>query len=202
MPNAQVTEAMLEAWAVAPSNIVILDTLEIRHPSFVTPIRVVRNFEDLATWVRLDGPNVQPVLDAMDPEDREMVGLVARLEDTAPANAGEYVPFIALAFDVVLPKVDSVPLPETTLTMDNVSREISDALELASQSQYQTEVTYRPYHSNNVAYPQMDPPLTMILSNVKGNTMRVTGRAHVMDIGNRSYPGETYNVETFPGLAR
>ena len=34
MPDAALSEALREAYASAPSNVVILHTLEIRHPDF------------------------------------------------------------------------------------------------------------------------------------------------------------------------
>ncbi len=202
MPNQALSAAIQEAYAAAPSDVVILHTLEIRHPTFTQPIRVVRNFADEESWVALGGAEVQAVLDAMDPEDRDLVGLVARLEADAPEDAGQMVPFIALAFELDLPPVDTVPVPEITVTMDNVGREITDALDEAAVSQDKIEVTYRPYLSTDIEGPQMDPPITMVMSEVEANPLHVTGRARMLDIGNKAFPAKFYTAKDFPGLAR
>lgn len=202
MPDPLLSQAIQEAYAAAPADVVILDTLELRHPTFTDPIRVVRNFADTDTWLQLGGSEVQAVLDAMDAEDREMVGLVARLEAGAPLNAGQMVAFVALAFDLQRPNVDTGPVPEITVVMDNVGREITDALDAAAISQDKIEVTYRPYLSTDIDGPQMDPPITLVLTEVEADPLRVTGRARMLDIGNKAFPGLTYTAKKFPGLAR
>ncbi len=202
MPNPALSAAIQEAYASAPSDVVILHTLEIRHPSFTDPIRVVRNFADQETWTGMGGAEAEAVLDALSPEDREMIGLVARLEADAPLNAGEMVGFVALAFDLDLPPVDTIPAPEITVTMDNVGREITDALDEAATSQDRIEVTYRPYLSTDIEGPQMDPPITMILTEVEATPLTVTARARMLDIGNKAFPSIFYRTTEFPGLAR
>ncbi len=201
MPDPSLSAAIREAYAVAPSDVVILHTLEIRHPTFTQPIRIVRNFADEVTWAA-HGDQAQAVLDAMPANERVMVGLVARLEAGAPEDAGQMVPFIALAFDLDLPPVDTVPVPEITVTMDNVGREITDALDEAAVSQDKTTVTYRPYLSSDIEGPQMDPPITMALSEVEANPLHVTGRARMLDIGNKAFPAKFYTAKDFPGLVR
>ena len=53
MPDPTLSQAIREAYAAAPSDVVILHTLELRHPAFVnddespTAIRVVRDHRDL-----------------------------------------------------------------------------------------------------------------------------------------------------------
>jgi len=76
MPDPALSAALAEAYAAAPSDVVVLHTLELRHPAFrddngnPTAIRVVRDHADL----------------------------VARLEASAPLNPVEMVTFTALAF--------------------------------------------------------------------------------------------------------
>ena len=128
MPNPALEQAIREAYASAPSDTVILHTLELRHPAFMddegepTAIRVVRNFADQESWLSLGGAEVQAVLDAMPAQARDLAGLVARLEADAPKDPGRMVPFIALGFELELPTVDTAPVPEISVTLDNVSR--------------------------------------------------------------------------------
>ena len=180
MPNTLLSEALREAYASAPSDVVILHTLELRHPSFVDDdkqpiaIRVVRDNQDLT----------------------------ARLEAGAPLNAGAMVTFIAMGFDLELPPIDTAPVPEISITLDNASREIVKHLDAASDSQSKIEVTYRPYLSDDLEGPQMEPPFTLVLTEVSADTSRVTGRARMLDVGNKAFPAETYNSLRFSGLTR
>ena len=180
MPDPALSEAIKEAYAVAPSDVVILHTLELRHPAFEDEegnpmsIRVVRDHADLT----------------------------ARLEASAPLDAGEMVTFAAMAFDLSLPPVDVAPVPEITVTIDNVSREIVRHLDAAATSQDKIEITYRPYLSTDLEGPQMDPPITLVLTEVEADVFRVTGRARMLDIGNKAFPSITYTAGKFPGLTR
>ena len=180
MPDPALSEAIQEAYAHAPSEAIILHTLEIRHPDFrdengnPTAIRVVRDQLDLQ----------------------------ARLEADAPMDAGAIVTFVAMGFDLDLPAVDTTPVPEIVVTLDNVSREIVRYLDVAAESQSVIEITYRPYLSNDLEGPQMDPPITLILSEVEADVQRVTARARMMDIGNKAFPSRTYTAKEFPGLTR
>ena len=64
------------------------------------------------------------------------------------------------------------------------------------------EITYRPYLSNDLEGPQMDPPITLVLTEVEADVQRVTARARMMDIGNKAFPSRTYTAREFPGLTR
>lgn len=207
MPDSTLSQAIREAYASAPSDTIILHTLEIWHPTFVEngvpqPIRVVRNYEDTVSWITLGGSEVQTVLEDLDEEARSKIGLVARIEAGAARNPGEMVPFIALGFDFELPPVDIIPAPEIVVTIDNVGREIIQHFDAAAISQDLIEITYRPYLFTDIEGPQMDPPLTMTLAEIEVDILRITGRAHVLDIGNKAFPGEIYTIKKYPGLRR
>lgn len=207
MPDPALSAALAEAYASAPADVVVLHTLELWHPSFIEdgvakPIRVVRNYEDTATWLGLGGAAVQSVLDELDAEARRKVGLVARIEAGAARDASLLVPFVALGFEMELPPVDTIPVPEIVVTLDNVGREITRHLDAAAISQDAIQATYRPYLSTDIDGPQMDPPLTMTLSEVEVDVFRITGRARVLDIGNKAFPSDIYTIRKYPGLRR
>lgn len=173
MPNAALSQAIREAYASAPSDVVVLHTLEFRHEAFTTPIRVVQN----------------------------TVPIVARLEADAPVDPGADVEFLAYAFELGLPEVSDSGAPELTIVIDNVSRMIVEHLELAVTSTDKLYVTYRPYLSTDLTGPQMDPPLTMTVQTIEVDAFRVSARAGFGDIVNRSFPAEDYTSTRFPGLA-
>lgn len=174
------SEALAEAYASNPSDIIVLNTLELIHPNFIdndgkqTAIRVVR----------------------------DNINLKAFLETDAPVDGGKEVEFIALAFDLEFPPVNTTPVPEITLTLDNVGKEIIKYLDLASTSNEMIKMIYRPYLSNDLSAPQMSPPLTLVLSDVNANVSRITAKARMMDIGNKSFPSENYTPKRFSGLTR
>lgn len=173
MPDFTLDDALKEAYASAPAAEVILHTLEIRHPSFTTPIRVVRDHSDFSAYLEAD----------------------------APANPGELVTFIAMAFDFSLPNVEKSASPEIEIALDNASAEITGYMDAASQSQELIEVTYRPYLASDNSGPTMNPPLTLVVRSVNVTIFRVTARAGFGDIANRKFPNQVYDTTRFPGLA-
>lgn len=194
--------AVREAYAVAPVDMVLLHTLEVRHPEFTTPIRVVRNHPDPDTWLAVDDVEVQAVLAGLFAQDAlELVGLVARLEAGAPVDPGAMVAWTALGFDIDLQPVNTEPVPEVAVTIDNVGREISDALTDAAVSSEAVEITYRPYASNDIQGPQWDPPMTLTLTEVDGDELRLRGRARLLNFGQKKFPALDYTVDRFPALA-
>lgn len=180
MTDNTLSEALKEAYASAPSDVILLHTLELRHPSFVdengepTAIRVVR----------------------------DNINHICTLEDSAPLDAGNAVEFIAMGFDLELPPVEEIPVPEITLTLDNVSTEIIQYLDRAVETQDMIEMTYRPYLSNDLSCPQMNPPITLVITEITADISKISATARMMDIGNKSFPEENYTVKKYPGLSR
>lgn len=173
MPDFTLSDAIQEAYASAPSAEVILPTLELRHPDFPAPVRVVRDHADLT----------------------------ATLEATAPANPGESVTFAKMSFDFVKPEVQQSALPEVTISLDGASAELIPYLDAAANSVDATEVTYREYLASDTSGPQMDPPLTLEIQDVHADLTRVTAKAGYANLANRKFPAETYDSNRFPGLA-
>lgn len=172
MPDVTLSEALQEAYATAPAGDVILFTLEFRHPTFVTPLRVVRDRADLT----------------------------ATLESTAPLNPSEEVTFVQWSFDLELPDVTSGSSPELLLTIDNVSTEILGYLDSAANSSDLIEVTMRIYLADDTSSPQNDPPLTVTLKDVECDIFRITARCGFGDFANRPFPREVYDLTRFAGL--
>ena len=172
MTDPALSQALKEAYASAPSAEVILHTLELRHPSFTQPLRVVN---DHAT-------------------------LNARLESTAPVDPSTWVDFAPFAFRFRLPDVQSTGMPELEVEIDNVSAEVLAYIDQAAQSTSLIELTYRPYLARDTFLPSMDPPITLVLHDVEATVFSIRARASFGEYGNRRFPGETYDAQRFPGL--
>lgn len=180
MPNQVLSEALKQAYAVAPTSVVIINTLEVRHPDFrdedgnLSAIRIVNAHEDL----------------------------LAFLEDDAPLDAGKEVTFKQLSFSLTFPKVDDKATADANITIDNVNREFTRNIERAIESQKPIKITYRPYLNTNLSEPHFNPPLHLTLTNIVASLNSISGRAGFGDLSNRSFPNDFYTPERFPGLVR
>jgi hypothetical protein len=166
MPDPTLSQAIKEAYASAPSDVIVYHTLTIDHPNFTQPIYVVR----------------------------DTVDLVAHLETDVQ------VTFVRYAFDLVKPEVSATGVPQCTITIDNVSREILANIQLALQSLNKITITYREYLSTDLSGPQNDPPLTMTVLSIKADVFRITATAGFPDLVNKKFPAQEYTSERFPGL--
>lgn len=173
MPDTTLSQALREAYATAPADEVIHHTLEIWHPAFTEPIRVVRDHADLG----------------------------ATLEAGAPRNPGASVNFTAFAFEVSPPELSPDASPSLTIELDNVGRELLTQVELASSSAVPIEVIYRQYLASELGAPQNNPPLALQVLSISATPLRVTVRCGFGDLGNRKFPARTYSAADFPGLA-
>lgn len=173
MSDDTLSQAIKEAYASAPANVVIYHTMELWHPAFTTPIRVVRDYADLT----------------------------ATLESTAPRNASEAVTFIAFNFDFTKPEVSAAGIPQITITMDNVDRSIVANIEAALGSTELVSVIYREFISTDLSSPQNNPPLSMTIMSVTADVFKVTAVAGFPNLMNKRFPTTEYSTEVFTGLA-
>lgn len=172
------SQAIAQAYASAPEETVILDTLELRHPGFIQ-----------------DGVNI--ALRVVNDHD----SLTACLEAAAPMNGGEYVLFSPVRFGFKRPaENDSGATQEVEISIGNVSRVLVPYLDMAKESREPIEVTYRPFVSTDLTGPHMNPPLTLLIRSISVDSLAVTARAGFGDLVNRRFPRVDYTAKRFPGL--
>lgn len=164
--NASLKQAAREAYALAPSDVAVLETLTFTHPSWEAPVYLVKNREDLDLTL----------------------------------ETGETVTFTACAFRMALPAAGENGLQEIQIAVDNVDRVASDALLTVATSKQPVQVVFRPYLSNDTTAPQMDPPLTLFLTDATITSVEVVCRATFADVLNRSFPSQYYVRRRFPAL--
>lgn len=173
MPDPLISAALAEAYALAPVDQIVYFTLEIWHEDFTVPIRVVRDY---------------------DPLD-------ARLEATAPRDAGDVVTFTAYAFDFVPPEQTSDGVPEAIIEIDNVSAEIQAQLDLAAQSASPVSIIFRVYLSDALDDgPENDPPPVLEVSSISCTPLRVRSTAGFPNLLDKRFPGRDYAIDEWPGL--
>jgi hypothetical protein len=144
----------------------------LRHTAFSSPIRVVRDYSDLT----------------------------ATLESTAPEDPSTEVTFTAFAFDFKKPEIGTDGVPQLTIEIDNVSREIVANIELAVATEDVVEATYREYISSDLTNPQNDPPMHMKILSINADIFKVSAVAGFGDFSNKLWPREKYDADRFPGL--
>jgi hypothetical protein len=167
------SEAIAEAYASCPPDVSELVTIEIYHPSWEAPVRLVR----------------------------DRVNLTATLEASAPNNPSEAVEFTAFPFEFSLPKKGE-GRQELRLIIDGASRLLMDAVEALDLSDDQpVRVIYRPYLSSDLSGPHMNPPLRLSVRGISINQQQVSLSCGYADFANRKFPRRCYRIEEFPGLA-
>lgn len=164
--------ALAEAYASCPADVIELSTLEIYHPTWPAPLRLVRDRQDLT----------------------------ARLEASAPNDPGAEVLFQAFPFDFTLPKRGE-GRQELRVTVDNATRLLMDLIEGMDLAYDQpVRVIYRPYLSTDLTAPHMNPPLRLAVRSIGVDQQRVALSCGYADFANRKFPRRVYRVEEFPGL--
>lgn len=118
-----------------------------------------------------------------------------------PLAEGETpVIFKASGFGFTLPPTGENGTQDLQISIDNVDREITEFIKQVVGSNSPVQVTYRPYLSNDLTRPQLDPPLQLNLRDIKITNLNVSGRASYADILNMPFPNEYYTRTRFPSL--
>lgn len=172
MPNDQLSADLIEAYTIAPTDIILIETLELQHPSFVD-----------------------------DSGDPTSVYIAINSEDVTCTVDGTPRLFVGMAVDFTLPEVKNDEQVEMTVTVDNVGRELMTNIESAIDDGSPITVIYRPYLSTDLTVAQRDPPITMQLADVTADQYRVQGIFRFDELVSRRFPNKVYTLEDFPGLA-
>lgn len=140
-------------------------------------------------------------LEISHPSIAETIYLVQNNEDLLlRLETGAWVTFEAAAFELVLPEKSDEGIQEINIKIANIDRRVSDFLNQASNFVTKVVCKYRPYLSNDLSIPQMNPPLMLTLNDVSVTTYDVTARASFADLVNRAFPKELYSRTVFPSL--
>lgn len=164
-------EALQEAYASATA--IQLHTLEIRHPGFTQPLRLV-----------------------LSPRNRTLT-----LEPGAPVDGGAAVEFLGAPFSAEMPTVDENGQMRMRVTIDNVTGEIERQLGPAVQMPAVAAITYRSYLDTDTSGPQL-PLLHMEVMDVSAGDMTIEVVCGFGNFSNQAFPSEDYTRARFPGLRR
>lgn len=173
------SEALLECYASAVQETIILYTLEINHPAFTQPARICR-------W------------SAASPEPEKFL---CKLEDNAPHNPGEIVEFIGLPFEVKMPDKTADNSGEFQFKFSGIGFEIDANLEDAALSGGKITTIFREYIKGH----ELDGPETVFTGiDIKNPTIDaatgdVTANGSLFDWINRTF-GYNYTPGKYPAL--
>lgn len=189
MPDPTLDEVMQEAYASASTDKIVIDTISVYYDGLVD------DEENPTELYLFRGDNADSISDAGVPL------LPAKIEDDAPRNAGETVTFIGVPFDIVLAPMTGEPVVAAQLTIDSVAREMHDILAAAAIGGKAIQVTYRAYvKGSELDGPQSLPPRRFILTGASADNASVSGRLVFLAIGNRQFPFDSYQPETYRTL--
>lgn len=178
------SEALQEAYASAPTEEVILHTLELRHVSFGSDaVRVVQ-----------DTGKYHPEL------GDDIYGHYMTLESNAPMDAGESVFFSACMIDMTIPEQREGSLPTIEIQLDNVTKTIMGYLDNAINVRAPMDLSYREYLYSDLTTPQFVMH-GLSIKNVKANLTRVVATASFADLNGKSFPKKLYRPSEFRSLA-
>lgn len=177
MANATLQAALEEAWASAPDDVIVLETLEIMHDTLTTPIRLVR-------WPVVDS---QPVIFKL------------RLEATAPIDGGEVVEFIGAPFEITLPDQEMGTIGSFTISIDGVDDLLDEYMRNAALSGGVISAVFREYIKE-----MADEGPGTVWSGIELSSPRVEGMTFVVEGAvlnwmQRAY-GSLYTAMQYPGL--
>lgn len=176
MSDDLLKRAIAEAYASAPQDKIPLDTLEILHPTFTEPLRVVR-------WP-ITGP--EPTIFNL------------RLEDDAPLNPGEVVEYIGFPFELTIP--DSSEESEGTFEIRvSVHHEIDQALMNAALNPGIITGNYRQF----IKGMELDGPADwwrgIEIQSPRRESGDIVANGSVLSWMNRAF-GKLYTPGRYPGI--
>ena len=177
--NELLEEAVKEAYASAPTDTIVLHTLEINHQSFSEPARVCR-------WP-VTGP---------DP-----VEFSCLLESDAPHNAGETVIFYGLPFDIQLPEKSSDTPGEFEIALAGGSALIEPYLESAAFAGGAITAIFRTFIKGREDEGPVEvwPDISLRSPKLDAGTDTITMRGSVLNWLNRKF-GRLYTPSRYPAL--
>lgn len=108
--------------------------------------------------------------------------------------------YIPCGFAFSLPPSNEDGFQSLNVAIDNIDLRVTDFVTMAISQMVPIRMVYRPYLSDDLTRPQMNPPIVLYLKEVELTTYQVVGRATFMDVVNKKFPSELYTRARFPAL--
>ena len=177
MSQSLIEQALAEAYASAPQDIIVIDTLEVHHRTFDSPIRIAR-------WpVTGPTPDIFSLL----------------LEGDAPVNPGEFVDFIGFPFDLKPPDQSSDTIGTFEIRIDGIDDQVDEYMENAAIDGGVITAIYRTY----IRGMENEGP-SSIWTGLELESPRIEGMSFVINAAVLKWAvrpyGRIYTAMEYPGL--
>lgn len=168
------TDGQKQAYARVGLNILGVWALELRHSTFLAPVRIVNAKTDITHT----------------------------LEATAPVDPDTAVLFSALAFSLEAPKVNDESLTTVRATLDGVSGFVQPYLAAANQTSEPIEATLRELLYDVSTDTVLQQPATFHLRMVQNRSSMTSVAIELgrINSANQPFPNEFYTPTRNPGL--
>jgi hypothetical protein len=174
----ELSDAIAEAYASATAGDPVLFTLELHHPEFTAPARIVNDWRAHVLTLEADAP-----------------------EDPSTAVTFTGVPFRYARPDQVAELKAAAAPAAVPIEIDNVSLELATLMLLAKESEEPVTVIAREYLPSDTSAPHVLPVLTLTMTNIELGVETVTAQLTFGDLTNLRFPRRPYTAALFPGLA-
>lgn len=174
--NVELSDAIKEAYATAPTDTVIVETIEWLHPSFVDGSGNPASYR-----IAVNQPDC-----------------TCTLEGDAPMDGGDPVLFTGMAVEYSKPEITPEMDVRSSIVVDNVGGFLLDGIERAADDGSPVTQIYREF-----LWPALDTvhrKITMTLQDVVLDNYRVKGTLVFRGMASRKF-GIPYTLEKFPGIA-
>lgn len=165
------TDAWEEAEASCEVGTLTFYTLELTHPAWATPVRIVTGTTDQAFTLEADAPN----------------------------DPGGTVTFTAIPFEAEYAEVGEGKRPTCRLRVDNVQRELVPLLDEANGSIDPLTVLYREFDDADRSEP-IYGPVEFNLFDVDVSAAMIEGTCVLNQGGTGRFPRGVYTLSEFPAL--
>lgn len=179
MPTINMTEALQESLAVAPTDVVTYFTFDFTHVAWSDPVRIVYGWETIDALLEADSPS---------------------------GDGGMVVTFQPLDVVFAPPSTTTDEVPSFEFKFYDASQIVMQKIFDAQNSPSAISMYLRVFLSNRMdTYgPENIPVPAFNVGSVKIDTESslITGRCVFQDYMGRSAPFRTYTLAEFPGLRR
>lgn len=176
--------AILNSYAYATGDVEIA-TIEARHPDITDPVT------GASGALRLASVFASPA------EIEETPFFEAKLEATAPLDAGTVVPFNRAPLEIVRPDKTGAGVPQLRLRFSNVDARIAKTLMVASKTTTPVALTFRSFTmaTRLGGQPEVIDGFELVNPIITGALVEITARAP--DVINIPFHGQYYD-QRFP----
>lgn len=168
-----------EAIAACPPSVLFYATLELQHPA-------IRNADD----------NEVPARIVNDVREQSF-----GIEPGARFNPGVASLFSPGAFGSLFPAYQEGQPVSCEISIDNVDRGLTAALEAAMEYDAHLLAIFREYVSEDTSVPAYGP-VPFVIKRVKVTATTITGTAQGSILYDKKFPSKVYTRPDFPGLIR